>query len=292
MALRQLVDLGHKAAGRQADVAHTDVDALRAGDDLQKVHHIIKIVQRLTDAHQNNVGDALAGVLLCGVNFRRDLPRRQVAHAARLGGGAEPAAHCAAHLGGHTDSIAVFVAHEHGLDAVAVGQLQKILDRTVPRLLAAADDGGCNRALLLQLGQQRLGLVGHLGELRHKLLVQPFKNLLGAEFWLTQSHDVGRQRVQRQVGNADFFAHAGSPPFIRTSLQSVSFQDGGKKTVRPGSVGQKQRAQRRDVRPRQRRLWQYNVKIRIGGEEFLHLGLILLIIHCTGRIHQTAIFGK
>ena len=27
MALRQLVDLGHKAAGRQADVAHTDVDA-------------------------------------------------------------------------------------------------------------------------------------------------------------------------------------------------------------------------------------------------------------------------
>ena len=74
MALRQLVDLGHKAAGRQADVAHTDVDALRAGDDLQKVHHIIKIVQRLTDAHQNNVGDALAGVLLCGVNFRRDLP--------------------------------------------------------------------------------------------------------------------------------------------------------------------------------------------------------------------------
>ena len=55
-----------------------------------------------------------------------------------------------------------------------------------------------------QLGQQRLGLVGHLGELRHKLLVQPFKNLLGAEFWLTQSHDVGCQRVQRQVGNADF----------------------------------------------------------------------------------------
>ena len=82
MALRQLVDLGHKAAGRQADVAHTDVDALRAGDDLQKVHHIIKIVQRLTDAHQNNVGDALAGVLLCGVNFRRNLPCRQVAHAA------------------------------------------------------------------------------------------------------------------------------------------------------------------------------------------------------------------
>ena len=24
----------------------------------------------------------------------------------------------------------------------------------------------------------------------------------------------------------------------------------------------------------------------------LNLGLILLIIHCTGRIHQTAIFGK
>ena len=51
MALGQLVDLGHQAAGGQADVAHADVDTLRAGDDLQKVHHIIKIVQRFTDAH-------------------------------------------------------------------------------------------------------------------------------------------------------------------------------------------------------------------------------------------------
>ena len=76
-------------------------------------------------------------------------------------------------------------------------------------------------------------LVGHLGELRHKLLVQPFKNLLGAEFWLTQSHDVGRQCVQRQVGNADFFAHAGSPPFIRTSYSQFRSRMAAKKPSVP-----------------------------------------------------------
>ena len=143
--------------------------------------------------------DTLPRIFLRGVNFRGNLPRRQVAHTARLRRGAEPAAHGTPDLGGHTDSIAVFVAHQNSFDAVSVGQLQKVLDRAILGLLAAADGGCGNRTLLLQRGQQGFGLVGHLGKLGHELLMQPFKNLFGAEFRLTQPHDVSCQGVQRHI---------------------------------------------------------------------------------------------
>ena len=56
-------------------MAHADVHALGVIHQLQKAHHIVKIVQRLTDAHKDNVGNGLAGVQL-GIqyliqNFRR-----------------------------------------------------------------------------------------------------------------------------------------------------------------------------------------------------------------------------
>ena len=41
-------------------------------------------------------------------------------------------------------------------------------------------------------------------ELRHKLLVQPFKNLLGAESWLADGFNVIRQLGQRQVRQTVF----------------------------------------------------------------------------------------
>lgn len=57
--LRKQADLVHKAAGRQADVPHSDVQPVRAVDQLQKAHHIVKIVKRLANAHQNDVGDLM-----------------------------------------------------------------------------------------------------------------------------------------------------------------------------------------------------------------------------------------
>ena len=48
--LSQLVDFGHQAAGRKADVAHSDVHTLRGGDVLKEAHDLVKIIQRFPDA--------------------------------------------------------------------------------------------------------------------------------------------------------------------------------------------------------------------------------------------------
>ena len=70
------------------------------------------------------------------------------------------------------------------------------------------------------------------GKLGHELLMQPFKNLFGAEFRLTQPHDVSCQGVQRHIRNADPFAHAGSPPFYNNEF-CVTFVPGWRQKNRP-----------------------------------------------------------
>ena len=130
--------------------------------------------------------DALADILLGGINFRTDLARLQVADAARLCRGAEPAAHPAAHLRGDADRVAVVVAHDNGLDAVAIGHPQQIFHGAVLGFLPALDPGGSNVKLLFQLCQQGLGLVGHGRKLGDQLLVHPVEDLLCPEARLSQ----------------------------------------------------------------------------------------------------------
>ena len=54
---------------------HTDVQPVRVVHQLQKPQHVVQIVQRLADAHQNDIGNGQAGVLLGEdhliQNFRR-----------------------------------------------------------------------------------------------------------------------------------------------------------------------------------------------------------------------------
>ena len=91
------------------------------------------------------------------------------------------------------------------LDAVAIGQLQQIFDRTVFGLLAAADGGHSQGAVLCKLGKQGFGLICHGRKIRSLLLVDPLKNLLGAESWLADGFNVIRQLGQRQVRQTFFF---------------------------------------------------------------------------------------
>ena len=42
-------------------MAHGDVHTVGVIHKLQKAHHIVKIIQRLTDTHQHNVRDGKAG---------------------------------------------------------------------------------------------------------------------------------------------------------------------------------------------------------------------------------------
>ena len=205
--LGQLVDLRHQTAGGKADVPHPDVDAFGRGDILKESHHFVEIVQRLADAHEHDVGDALPDVLLRGVDLGADLTGFQVADAARLSGRAEAAAHPATHLRGDADRVAVVVAHDDRFDAVAVGHPQQVFDRAVLGLLAALDLRGRDVEMFLQRCQQGLGLVGHGGKLRDQLLVDPVEDLLGPETGLAQRLELCGQLFQRQGGNAAFLFH-------------------------------------------------------------------------------------
>ncbi len=105
---------------------HADVQPVRMVYKLQKYKDIVPIIQGLTDAHKDNIGNFPAGIQLGKQHLIQQLRGCQVPDPACNGGGAKGTAHAAAHLGGNTDGVAMAVAHENRLNAVAVRQPPKI----------------------------------------------------------------------------------------------------------------------------------------------------------------------
>ena len=89
---------------------------------LQKLQHIVPIIQRLADAHEHDVGDLPSGVKLRKQHLIQHFRGRQIPHPSGHGGGAEGATHPAAHLRGDAHGVSVVVLHQHGLNAVPVLQ--------------------------------------------------------------------------------------------------------------------------------------------------------------------------
>ena len=159
---------------------HGDVHALRAVHQLQKAHHIVEIIQRLPDTHQDDVGNLQAGIQLGEQYLVQHFVGLQTANQAADGGSAEGAAHAAAHLRGNAHGIAVVVAHKHCLYAVSVGKLPEIFDGTVPgRLLTAHRRGPVQVIFRRQRLPQGLWDVGHV--LITGALVEPSIKLFGPE---------------------------------------------------------------------------------------------------------------
>ena len=161
---------------------HADVHAVSMAHQLQKLHHVVVVVQRFTGTHQHDVGYPSAAVLLGKEDLIQNLCRGQIAALCRIVRCTEHAAHLAAGLGRHADAVAVLIFHQHGLNAVAVGQAKQILDGAVQLgHLLAQDLRLGDETLFVQFGTQRLGDVTHLVK-RGDTLVQPFEDLLGTVF--------------------------------------------------------------------------------------------------------------
>ena len=64
LQLRQTADAGNHAAGRQADMAHSNFHPLWMVDQLQEPQHIVQVVHGLPDPHQHDIGDRQAGITL------------------------------------------------------------------------------------------------------------------------------------------------------------------------------------------------------------------------------------
>ena len=117
----QFVNFFDQTAGRQRDVAHPDVEPVRAVDQREEPQHRVKVVQGFADAHEHNIADGVAGIDLCKEHLVQHLSRGQVSYLATKSGGTEGAPHAAAHLRGDTHSIPMMVAHQNGFNAVSVG---------------------------------------------------------------------------------------------------------------------------------------------------------------------------
>ena len=143
-------------------MAHGDIHAINAVHQLQKPHHVIKVIQRFSNAHEHDVRHRQAGIHLGKQHLVQHFKRLQPPYQTPKGGGAESAAHTAAYLRGNTYGIAVVVAHQYRFHAVSVGQLPQVLDSAVfLGLLLADHHRGVNRILRRQRITQSLGQIGH-----------------------------------------------------------------------------------------------------------------------------------
>ena len=100
-------------------------------DQRKKAHNIVKVIERLADAHEDDVGDLAAGLPLGIEHLVEHFRRLKIADQAADRRRAERAPLPAADLRGDADRIAVLVVHDDGLDGVAVAELPEIFDRPV-----------------------------------------------------------------------------------------------------------------------------------------------------------------
>ena len=112
-------------------MAHTDVFPVRVVDQFEKAHDIVKIIERLADAHEDDVRDLAAGLPLGIEHLVEHFRRLEVADQTADRGRAERAPLPAADLRGDADRVAVLIVHDDGLDGVAVAELPEVFDRPV-----------------------------------------------------------------------------------------------------------------------------------------------------------------
>ena len=227
----------HVAGSRNSDAAATDGRALRKSEQRDGTGHVSEIQQRLAHAHHHNVGEALIplGEELADLQeLIDDLGRREVADESHPPGSAELAVQGTAHLGGKAGSAAPALDNQDCLNPLTLRQLEEKLDRlAIARLLLrnlAQAGHGCDAG---QAFAEPLRQVGHFGQPRHSLAVEPAHELVGPVARFTQLADepselIGRESPQvrlpaarpgRSSGIGQFpFHHLGQEESERTAL--------------------------------------------------------------------------
>ena len=118
-----------------------DREPVLVGEDPQRLHRRVVVVQRLAHAHQHDVEALSEHVQLAQqhADLPDDLAGRQVADDAHLAGQAERALHRAADLGRDAEGLRRRVGDEDRFDEVAVGEPEQKLRRAVGRPFPPGD---------------------------------------------------------------------------------------------------------------------------------------------------------
>ena len=131
VARRQIIEALDKSARGQRDVPHTDILSIGVVHQFEKAHHVIKIIKRFANAHEDDIRDLAARLTLGVKHLIQHLRGLKAADQAADRGRAERAPLPAADLRGNADGVAVLVVHDDRLDGIAVAKLPEVLDRAV-----------------------------------------------------------------------------------------------------------------------------------------------------------------
>ena len=176
----------------------SDVQPVRMGDQADETDDLVIVVERFSDPHQNDIGNAFPQIPLRGDDLTEQFARGQIPHLAAQRGRAEPAAHPATDLGGYADRQAVFIPHDDGFHTFPVIQGKKIFYGSVQRGDEFPDHG--QRTVRSRSGQhipRGFPDVGHL--FRGETAVKLGKNLSGPVFRLAGFLQDGFQLFREQA---------------------------------------------------------------------------------------------
>jgi hypothetical protein len=185
---RQKPDLRGESAGGNGDVPRADTDAPRRVDEVERLHQVGVIRERLAHAHENEIVDARFGDAFRLENLGDDFSGGEISFPTFQTARAKLAAVSAADLGGKAEgeSIGAFAekiqrrGDEDAFDVVAGAEFPKELSRGVVGALELdeLERGEVVRGVeLLPKGQ---GQVGHFGDAVGALLIEPLGDLLAA----------------------------------------------------------------------------------------------------------------
>lgn len=190
--LGELMDHGNESAGGDGEVTSTDAGAVRGVEEAKGLQRLIVVGERLSLAHEDDAGDALAKVVSDMANLLVDLRRLERAGEACLACGAEGAAHATSGLGGGANGQLWARGHANALDRDAIIEAEQVLPAAVDGLLTNDLGGRTGRETRGKLRAKLGGQVGHLVEGLGVLGPEPLLDLLGSELGLAKLlHELG-----------------------------------------------------------------------------------------------------
>ena len=205
----------HHPTGRKRDATLGQGEAFAIHHQLERIAHVVEIVERFAHAHHHDVGEQASiggigaggfGIVIVEIepghgadpgvagalgpfaqriarehDLPDDLARCQVAHEAHRAGVAEAAVECAADLARHAQGAAIGVGDEHHFEVVLVRRAQQPFAGAVGGDLRLHDLGTTDHEAFGEPGAHCLGDIGHRFEFGDAAMVEPVVHLLGAQ---------------------------------------------------------------------------------------------------------------
>ena len=229
--IRQPTDTGHQSDGREGDPARPEVVAVWVIQRLDGLPGCLIVRQRLTHAHEHDVGHGVT--LQVGIDAQRvrpldlglldlpgeiqnlsyDLASGQVPSQAVLSGRAEETADPTPHLGRDAGGPALIVLHQYALDDIAVAQAKEHLARLAgERLLFRHGLEHLQVGLCIQPLSQWQWQIAHRGEITSQRPVQPAPELIRTETGLAPACKQGLHLRMGKVVEGNSLRHPAPPP--------------------------------------------------------------------------------